>query len=143
MQNFNKILITLTILTIFLTPLYIFAQEKTLIPCGVEKTEVVTDENGKSTGGEIINPCEYQHVFELVNNVADFILKNLAVPIAAIGIFYAGILMIFSGGNDEGKTKAKKIFTGVALGLIFVAGSWLIVKTILVLTGYKYIGEIF
>lgn len=143
MQKIKQILIIFTILSIFLIPMYSFAEGGSLIPCGVERTEVVTDEDGKSSGGEVVTPCKYQHVFELVNNVADFILKNLAVPIAAIGIFYAGVLMIFSGGSDESKTKAKKIFTGIALGLVFVAGSWLIVKTILVIAGYKYIGEIF
>ncbi|MDQ3244996.1 MAG: pilin [bacterium] len=150
MKNITNFLIFVFLLTVYILPSFVLAQEQNLVPCGTERSEIQYKVNedgsrGKQIEGtgDVSNPCTYTHVFELVNNIVDFILKKLAVPIAAIGIFYAGILMVFSGGSDEQKGKAKKIFTGIAIGLIFVAGSWLLVKTVLSIVGYKDIGDIF
>ncbi len=75
----------------------------------------------------------------LINNVLDFVLKKLALPIAAIMFAYAGFLLVTAGGEAaHARTKAKEIFMNVAIGLVFVAGAWLIVKTLLSILGYKY-----
>ena len=150
MQYLKNSFLILVLMSILVVPVFAFAQSG-LIPCGTERTPIDAngdgktdvDSNGVPTGGQIQNPCHIEDVYTLVNNVVDFLLKDFAIPVAAVGMFYAGVLMIFSGGSDEGKTKAKKIFTGVVLGLIFIAGSWLIVKTVLVIVGYKDIGAIF
>jgi len=92
-----------------------------LVPCG-------------TSGGE---DCGFKHIFELINKVVTFILFVMAVPIAAIMFAYAGFLLITSGGETSKRTKAKKIFTNVAIGIILAVGAFLIVKTILSLVGYN------
>lgn len=140
-DSFKLILSFFIVFSVLFSPLaHIYAQNKDsgLVPCGTERTAITTDENGRSTGGEVINPCDFGDVIKLINNVVNFILKNLAVPLAAVAFFYAGILLLFSGGDSEKKSKAKKIFTGVAIGLVFVAASYLIVSTVLSIAGYKW-----
>ena len=47
--------------------------------------------DGKTqTGGEIVNPCKFEHIFELINKVVNFALFQLALPIAAVMFAYAG-----------------------------------------------------
>lgn len=79
--------------------------------------------------------CNFGALMTLVDNVITFILKYMAVPIAAIMFVYAGFLMVTAGGS-EAKTKAKGIFFNTVLGLIFAVAAWLIVKTILSIMGY-------
>lgn len=81
--------------------------------------------------------CGFSDVFKLINNVIHFILFDMAIPIAAIMFAYAGFLLITSGGETSKRTKAKKIFTNVAIGLIIAVAAFLIIKTILSIVGYK------
>jgi hypothetical protein len=81
--------------------------------------------------------CQFNDVMKLINNVMDFIFKNLVLPFSAIMFAYAGFELVTSGGETSKREKAKKIFTNVAIGLIVVAGAFLIVKTILSIAGYN------
>ena len=93
--------------------------------------------DGKIVGGEFIQ-CGFGEFLNLVNRVVSFILFSLVVPIAAIMFFYAGFIMITSGGESaDGRTKAKKIFTNAVIGLVLAAAAWLIVNTILSILGYS------
>lgn len=80
--------------------------------------------------------CGFNELIALVNKVLNFILFYLVIPIAAIMFCYAGFLMVTSGGSDEARRKAKSIFFGVVIGLVFAAASWLIVHLVLDTLGY-------
>ena len=114
---YRNILIFVFIFMIFAIPVFSFAAG--LVPCG-----------GK---GEPV--CDFNMLITLINKVINFVLFALAVPIAAIMFAYAGILLLFSGGNTAQKDKAKKIFGGVALGLVIAAAAWLIVHLIVSILG--------
>ena len=110
---------------------------KPLVPCGTE-----TYGNGEKVDGidvsyQVKNPCGFNHIFDLINNVVDFLLFTLALPLAAIMFAYAGFLFMFSGIQPEQRTKAKKIFGNVAFGFILAVAAWVIVHTILTILGYK------
>jgi len=77
---------------------------------------------------------------KLINNVVKFIFVDLALPISAIMFAYAGGLLMFSGGEAGKRTQAKKIFTNTVIGLVIVAGAWLIVHTVLSILGYTDAG---
>lgn len=96
-----------------------------LVPCG--KADAT---------GVIRNNCDFEDFMVLINNVINFILFALALPIAAIMFAYAGVLLVTSGGSTENRSKAKSIFTNAIIGLILSAAAWLIVKTILSILGY-------
>lgn len=77
--------------------------------------------------------CGWSDFLKLVNSVISFIFKSLVLPIAGIMFAWAGFLLVTSGGSENRKSEAKKIFTNVALGLILAAAAWLIVNTVLYL----------
>ena len=82
--------------------------------------------------------CDFNALMELVNEVIRFILFNMVVPIAAIMFAYAGFLLVTAGGETAGaRTKAKTIFTNAVIGLVLAVASWLIIRTILSILGYK------
>lgn len=88
----------------------------------------------------ITGECTYgfNELLTLVNNVVNFILFSLAIPIAAIMFFYAGFLMVTAGSESaSSRTKAKTIFTNTLIGLVIAAAAWVIVHTILTILGYS------
>lgn len=122
-------------------PFFVFAVETEkgggLIPCGLTNKELKIDPVTKKTiGGEIIVPCTFDHALILINNVVNFLLFYLAVPLAAVVFTYAGIQLLISGGSSEGMQKAKAVFTSTALGLILAVAAWLIIHTLLAIVGY-------
>ena len=140
MNIIKKILIPIIILFILVAPTLAFAVAKEegggLIPCGLTNKELKRDASGNVTGGQINVPCTFDHALILINNVVNFLLFKLAVPLAAIVFVYAGVQMLLSGGSSEGMQKAKSAFTTTAIGLILAVASWLIIHTILVIVGY-------
>ncbi|MES3032097.1 MAG: pilin [Patescibacteria group bacterium] len=100
---------------------------KGLVPC----------DNTPDDKGVIAKPCDFNAFMKLINTVIHFVLFSLAIPIAAIMFFYAGFLMVTSGGSAEAKSKAKNIFSNAVYGLVIAAGAWLIIRTILSILGYN------
>ena len=84
-----------------------------------------------------INNCNWNYLLTMVNNVVKFVIVDLIVPIAAIMFAYAGFELITSGGSTEKRTKAKKMFTSVAIGIVLVVAAWLIIFTISSILGYN------
>lgn len=121
------------------TPALSLAQSSTwkgLVPCGTESTPIVTDKAGKQTGGEVINPCNFDFFLGLINKLIEFILFFLAIPIAAIMFAYAGFELVTSGGEAAKRTKAKDVFFNAVIGLVIAAAGYLIIKTVLLILGY-------
>lgn len=139
---FKFILVPIVLLTIFFGHLALaqdadFKAGKSLVPCGNDMNPIIKDANGNPIGGgDPKNPCDVDDLFIMINTIIDFILKYLAVPIAAIMFAYAGIKLLLAGGESGQMSKAKEIFVNVALGLVFVAAAWLIVKLVLSTLGY-------
>jgi hypothetical protein len=126
------ILIFLSVFLILIMPAVSLAQadpNQGLIPCGRSP--------GPNVPNSVTKPCEFKDFMTLINNVIRFILFKMVVPIAAIMFAYAGVLLVTSGGSEEQKTKAKNIFTNVAIGLIIAIAAWLIIHTILLIVGYN------
>jgi len=119
----KKFFIFILILSVFLLPALSFGAD--LIPCG-------TTANPTPCGGDL----GWKQLMTLINNVIQFILFDMVVPIAAIMFAYAGFLLLFSGGDTSKKSKAKSIFTSVVIGFIIAIAAWLIIETILTLLGY-------
>lgn len=97
-----------------------------LVPCG----------NAKDAEGNIINPCDFDYFLFMINKIVTFVLKYLAIPLAALSFAYAGFLLLFSGGQSSQRQKAKGIFMDTVIGLVLVAACWLIISTILSVLGY-------
>lgn len=75
------------------------------------------------------NDCTFAHLILLGKNVMD-ILIYISIPLAAILFAYAGGVLIFSGGNEEARKKAKAIFWSAGVGLCIMLVAYIIVYTI-------------
>lgn len=122
----------LLLLGIFFVPAVVRA--KPLIPCSGVVTGDAPDSDPIS--GISNKECGFNQLIELINNITDFILIDLATPIFVIGIIIAGGALLTSGGSSEAKSRAKGIFTKMIIGYVLVLLAWLIVKTIMVGLGY-------
>lgn len=108
-----------------------------LVPCGNVRTKIITDAQGKQSGGNIVNPCNFDYAIMMFNKLVGFALFKLFVPLAAIMFCYAGFLLLFSGGDTGKLKKAKGIFLNVFIGLLWAVGAWLVIHTISEILGYK------
>jgi hypothetical protein len=85
--------------------------------------------------GKIVNnvftPCEYCHLFQLIENVINLIIIDIAVPLAAVAFAIAGYIYITAGGNSGKISQAHSIFKNVAIGLIIVLASWLVIDLVM------------
>ena len=145
----KKFLLSSVLALLMLSPVIAFGAG--LIPdCNVAPGTAVTavpatDAQGKAIvdakGNPVYNyaigtPCGLNQLVQLVNNIINFIIVDLAGPIFAIVIAYAGFLLITSGGNSEKANKAKGALLNALKGFLLVLVAWLIVKTILNAVGF-------
>jgi len=116
-----------------------------LVPCGEEvwvgvslddNGDAILDTNGIPTTGEKKDfPCQFCHIFAMVDNIVKFVLIQI-VPLVAVAMFVvAGIIFFTAGGKPARVTQAKKLFEGVVIGLVIIYAAWLIVTFILNIIG--------
>lgn len=132
----SNILFTLAIVVSIAVPSMSFAQSG-LVPCGVESYGENEILDGEDVSYQLKKPCGYNDIFDLINNVTNFLIFIIALPVAAIMFTYAGFLFAFSGVQPEARSKAKKIFGNVVFGFILAVAAWLIVHTLLSILGYN------
>ena len=115
-----------------------YAQYEGLVPCGKEVSlSYNLDVDGNLTGyiQQVLVPCEFCHLFVMLNRLIHFALSEL-VPLLSVGMLViAGIMFFFAQGNTNRLGQAKQLFTGVVLGLAIIYGAWLIVSGLLSLVG--------
>ncbi len=132
----KKFLISALIFLLLTVPIFSFAQQNPpawggLIPCS-NTAEV--DPSAVTPKGK----CDFNAFMKLIDNIIKFLLFTLAIPIAAIMFFYAGLLLVTAGEETaSARTKAKGIFTNAVFGLVLAAAAWLIIRTILSILGYQ------
>jgi ABC-type glycerol-3-phosphate transport system substrate-binding protein len=76
------------------------------------------------------NDCNFNSLVSLVGILFDFIVK-IALPLSAVIMAYAGIMIVLHPGNDGVRKKSISIIISVVWGLVFILAAYLIVKTIL------------
>ena len=116
-----------------------------LVPCGKdvivgiqldENGDPMFDQDGHPLGGtkkEI--PCQFCHLLAMINNLVKFTLIEI-VPLVAVAMFVvAGIMFFTAGGSLDRLKSAKKLFTGIVIGLSIIYGAWLIVSVLMNLVG--------
>ncbi len=71
--------------------------------------------------------CSVSNLMNQINFLLNLMFK-IFVPIATVAIVYAGFKLAMASPSE--KSAAKKIFTNVVLGFIFMAGAFAIIKLI-------------
>ena len=104
-----KVVTFLVLLSMIFVPLTIFAAG--LVPC---------DTN-----------CGFSDFIQLIQNVINFLMFNLAAPLAAIAFAIAGFIMLTAGGSPEKIKTATEVFKWVLIGIFIALAGWLIVSVIM------------
>jgi len=121
----KKILLISLVLIIFLPGLV----QAGLVPCGSAADDPTTPNIDES------QPCGFCHIFALIDNVLDFVLFKILLPVAALMLIIGGFFLLIAGGNPEQFSRAKSILTAAVIGLVIIFAAFIFIGTFL-----KYIG---
>lgn len=77
-----------------------------------------------------IEDCTYDSLWELVNNVIDFLLFVVAVPLTVVVISFAGMYMVIYSTNEGKRSEAKGMIKTAIIGLILALSAYLIIQAI-------------
>jgi len=80
-------------------------------------------------------PCQFCHIFVLLNNIIKFVMFKLVLVVAALMLIVGGIMYFFAGASPQALSQAKSIITSVAIGLAIIFCAWIIINTVLVQSG--------
>jgi threonine/homoserine/homoserine lactone efflux protein len=81
--------------------------------------------------------CGYSDLIVLVQNLINFAVLYVIIPIMILIILRAGVLLIVSGDKVAAKNDAKKALGKAFIGLFLVLGAWLIVEGLINFFGVK------
>lgn len=81
--------------------------------------------------GSTTSPCGFSQFVLLIQNVINFLMFDVAAPLAAIVFAWAGIIMFTAGGSPEKIKQATEIFQWVLIGILVALSGWLVVSTIM------------
>jgi hypothetical protein len=121
----KKIILSLAVLcllsAIFVPTLISAADDKKgIVPC-----DGVTDK------------CTLDMLGTMAGKIYNFIVIDIATPLAVLAITIGGILMLISAGNPNMLSLGKKIMYSAIIGLVLVWCSYLIINFILTTIGAK------
>lgn len=111
-DKFIQITSFLIISFISVAPLVAFALP--LVPCG----------------GQDQNPCTVACFYVMIGRIINFILWDIATPLAATALMVAGIMLVL-GGSEKANTTGKEIFKFTLYGLFYAFAAWLIIEMVL------------
>lgn len=91
-------------------------------------------------GGPGESPCQLCHLFVLLNNVLNFLIKKITFPIAVLmlviaGLMYLGAIFEFLPGGFETLSHAKKVLTSVVIGLGIIFFAWIFLNLFFMVIG--------
>jgi hypothetical protein len=81
--------------------------------------------------------CEFSDLLDLVGRVFNFLLYDIATPLAAALIVAGGVVMTVSAGNPAWIAKGKNMVIWSIIAWVLILTSWIIVDTVLKAIGYK------
>lgn len=106
-------------LFLFLTPVSVWAGcEGPIVPCGGEE-----------------DPCQFCHIFELLNNIINYVLTCLTPIVAGFMMVLGGFYFLIAGPRPEKVSKAKSVITAAVIGLVIIFLSWVFLNTFLDMIG--------
>ena len=75
--------------------------------------------------------CKFTDLYDLINNLINFIIFVLAVPIAVLVITIAGAWLVIYPSNEGKRKEALGMIRTAVIGLLIVLSAYLIVKAII------------
>jgi hypothetical protein len=103
------------LLSTVLAPLAVKAADSGLVTC---------NPTCDTTNGTCSNMCTICNFFQMLAKIYDFIVKDIAVPLAIVAIIIGGIFILISAGNPNLAGTGKKILYAAFIGLALVFCSY-------------------
>ena len=124
-----KTLFLILVLFSLLTPAFALATDvdQGLVSCGND-----INHSGKIESDEACGLC---HLFQLINNILNWVLLIIIPIIAPIFIVIGGIYLLIARGDPEMFSKGKNVLTAAVIGLIIVYTAWVLLSTVLTFLG--------
>jgi len=81
--------------------------------------------------------CTICSFFATLTYIYNFLVLQIATPLAIVGVTIGGVFILISAGNPNFLGLGKKILWSAIIGLFLVFASWVIINTILSAIGYQ------
>lgn len=75
--------------------------------------------------------CNFDDLIELANTIINFLIYDVAVPLAALGFMYAGARLVLYSDKEKEKSAAKEMMTNIGYGFAIMLGSFVLIKFVL------------
>lgn len=75
--------------------------------------------------------CKFDDLLRLANVIVKFLFIDIAMPLVALGIMYAGARLIIFQNKEKEKTAAKEMLTNIGYGFALMLGTFVLIKFIL------------
>lgn len=75
--------------------------------------------------------CTFDDLIILVNNIIQFLIFSVAVPLAAIGFMVMGAKMVIYSNKESAKTEAKEGIWLIIKGFLIMLAAFVVIKTVL------------
>lgn len=75
--------------------------------------------------------CGFYDLIKLANVVIKFLFYDIAMPLVALGIMYAGARLIIFQNKEKEKTAAKEMLTNIGYGFALMLGTFVLIKFVL------------
>jgi len=105
-------------------------EERGLVPCGRNYDNPDTPWNER-------DPCQFRHIFLLLNNILNFLLWRLGLIILVLLVVATGVIYYFSMGAPSTMVKVKSVLISAAKGYGIVLLAWLIINWILIILRFQ------
>jgi hypothetical protein len=84
-----------------------------------------------------VNKCDLGSLMQLLNNLITFLIKVILFPVVILMFVYMGYQYITSQGKPGMHAKLRTMIWKLVLGIVIILVAWVLVKTLLVVIGYK------
>lgn len=123
----RKILSAVVSFTILALP--VLAYGAGLVPCGqpANTPDIMVGGASYST----THPCGFNDLIVLANTIIHFLMYDVAVPLAALGIMYAGGRLVIMPSKESEIEKAKESFSNIIMGFLIMLSAYLVIKLII------------
>jgi len=73
--------------------------------------------------------CNWCNFLQFGQGIINFLMQDIAFPLAVLFIIYGGIMMMINSGNPSKLQESRGIIWAAVIGLAILLSSWVILNT--------------
>lgn len=75
--------------------------------------------------------CDFNKLMDLGNNIIRFLMIDVAVPLATLGIMFTGAKLVLNQNKEHAWSEAKENFGNILMGFAIILGAYVLIKVVL------------